>query len=108
MNETNRYARRYHWLGEKVRDFVCEPQAAICTQAKGKALNLVASESAQARAVITQVATEERPNKLIGQLNRLKTLNLPQRPHISLEDIHPDRLGKIFLTTYEHKPQNFE
>src|SRR3972149_10304571 len=108
MNETNRYARRYHWLGEKVSDFVCEPETAICSQARGEALNLVASESAKARKVIAQVAAEERPNKLIGQLNKLKTLNLPQRPHISLEDIHPNRLGKIFLTAYEHKPQNFE
>ncbi|MBM3167420.1 MAG: DUF763 domain-containing protein, partial [Chloroflexi bacterium] len=30
MNEDNRYARRYHWLGEKVTDFVCEPHSAIC------------------------------------------------------------------------------
>jgi len=108
MNEVNRYARRYHWLGEKVVDFVCEPEAAICSQARGEALNLVALESAKVRGVIAQVAAEEKPDKIVGQLNRLKTLNLPQRPYISLEDIHPDRLGKIFLTAYEHKPENFE
>ena len=108
MNEANRYARRYHWLGEKVSDFVCEPEAAICSQGRGEALNLVAMESVKARQVITLVASEEKPNKIVGQLNRLKTLNLPQRPYISLEDIHPDRLGKIFLTAYEHKPENFE
>src|SRR4030042_463572 len=28
MNETNRYARRYHWLSETVTDFVNEPHAA--------------------------------------------------------------------------------
>jgi hypothetical protein len=108
MNEVNRYARRYHWLGEKVVDFVCEPEAAICSQTRGEALNLVALESAKARDVITRVAAEERPNKIVGQLNRLKTLNLPQRPYISLEDIHPHRLGKIFLSAYEHKPESFE
>jgi hypothetical protein len=108
MNENSRYARRYHWLGEKVNDFVCEPEAAICSQAKGKALNLVATESAKARQVITLVASEEKPNKIVGQLNRLKTLNLPQRHHVTLEDIHPDRLGKIFLSAYEHKPEDFE
>jgi hypothetical protein len=108
MNEANRYARRYHWLGEKVSDFVCEPEAAICSQATGEALNLVALESTKARDVITKVAADEKPNKIVGQLNRLKTLNLPQRPYISLEDIHPERLGKIFLTAYEHKPENFE
>jgi hypothetical protein len=108
MNEVNRYARRYHWLGEKVADFVCEPEAAICSQAKGEALNLVALESDKVRDVIARVAVEEKPAKIIGQLNRLKTLNLPRRPYISLEDIHPDRLSKIFLTAYEHKPENFE
>jgi hypothetical protein len=108
MNETNRYARRYHWLGEKVSDFVCEPEAAICSQARGEALNLVALESAKAREVVTQVATEQKPNKIVSQLKRLKTLSLPERAYISLEDIHPDRLGKIFLNAYEHKPGNFE
>jgi hypothetical protein len=108
MNEVNLYARRYHWLGEKVADFVCEPEAAICSQARGEALNLVALESAKVREVIAQVAAEEKPDKIVGQLNKLKTLNLPQRAYISLEDIHPDRLRKIFLTAYDHKPQNFE
>ncbi len=108
MNEVDRYARRYHWVGEKVSDFVCEPEAAICSQAKSTALNLVALESVKAREVITQVATEEKPDKIVGQLNKLKTLNLPRRSHISLEDIHPDRLSKIFLSAYEHKPKNFE
>jgi hypothetical protein len=108
MNEANRYARRYHWLGERVTDFVCEPEAAICSQATGEALNLVALESTEAREVITQVAAEQKPNKIVGQLKRLKTLSLPERESISLEDIHPDRLGKIFLAAYEHKPDNFE
>jgi hypothetical protein len=108
MNEANRYARRYHWLGEKVSDFVCEPEAAICAQTRGEALNLVAIESAEARDVITQVAAEEKPDKIVSQLNKLKTLTLPQRAYISLEDIHPDRLSKIFLSAYERKPENFE
>ena len=108
MNDINRYARRYHWLGEKVTDFVCEPEAAICSQARGEALNLVASESTEARDIITHIAAEEKPNKIVSQLNKLKTMTLPQRPYIALEDIHPDRLSKIFLSTYERKPQDFE
>jgi hypothetical protein len=108
MNEVNRYARRYHWLGEEVSDFVCEPQAAICSQSRGEVLNLVASESTQARNIIAEIAVEERPEKIVSQLNSLKTLNLPGRSHIKLEDIHPDRLSKIFLSTYERKPKDFE
>lgn len=108
MNQVNRYARRYHWLGEKVSNFVCEPEAAICSQAKGETLNLVASESTEARKTITQIAAEEKPEKTIVELNKLKTLTLPQRSYITPKDIHPSRLSKIFLSTYEHKPQNFE
>lgn len=29
MNEASGWARRYHWLGESMEDFVCEPHAAI-------------------------------------------------------------------------------
>ncbi len=108
MNEFNRYARRYHWLGEKVSDFVCEPQSAICSQCRGEALNLVALESSKARDVIAHIATEEEPDKIVSQLTKLKTLSLPRRPYITLEDIHPERLGKIFTTAYERQPKNFE
>ncbi len=108
MNETTRYARRYHWLGESVSDFVSEPEAAICTQARGETLNLVASESARARDVMASVAAEEKPDSLVHELSRLKTLSLPRRPHISPEDIHPDRLRKIFVSAYERKPESFE
>jgi len=108
MNEINRYARRYHWLGEQVSDFVCEPQSAICSQGRGEALNLVASESTEARDIIAHIAAEEKPEKIVAQLNKLKNLTLPSRSYISLNDIHPDRLSKIFLSTYERKPENFE
>jgi len=108
MNEKNHYARRYHWLGENMSDFVCEPHSAICTEGTGETLNLVASESAPARDTIAQITTEESPDKLISQLKRLKTLNLPARHYVSLEDINPDRLNKILLITYEHQPENFE
>ena len=108
MNEQNRYARRYHWLSEGVKDYVCEPHAAICSQGFGSVLNLVAAESEGARSVVTQVAADEKPEKLVDQLNRLKSLTLPAHHYLSLEDLHPERLEKIFLYTYESKPNNFE
>jgi hypothetical protein len=108
MNERNRYARRYHWLNDNVEDFVCEPHSAICSEDFGAALNLVASESEQARAVTTKVAGEQTPETLVTALNKLKSLDLPSRHHLSLQDLHPERLEKIFLTTYECKPDSFE
>ncbi len=108
MNEANRYARRYHWLGETVTDFVNEPHSAILSEARGQALNLTASESGPARTTITGIATEEKPEKLITELKRLKTLSLPSHHQISTSDLHPDSLRKIILSTYERQPQDFE
>jgi len=46
MNENTRWARRYHWLGEDVRDFVSEPHHAVCCDYRqDNILNLVAGES---------------------------------------------------------------
>ena len=49
MNEETRYARRYHWLSQGVKDFVCEPHWAVCCDQRKEALNLVALESQKAR-----------------------------------------------------------
>ncbi len=108
MNETNRYARRYHWLGETVADFVNEPHAAILSELRGEALNLVASESAPARSTITSIATEESPEKVVADLKKIKTLSLPARHQIFTDDLHPDSLSKIILSAYERQPQDFE
>jgi hypothetical protein len=108
MNETNRYARRYHWLSEAVSSFVNEPHSAILSEGRGKALNLVASESDPARTTITSIATMEKPEKTLAELKKLKTLDLPPRHQISINDLHPDSLSKILLSTYERQPSNFE
>jgi len=108
MNEENRYARRYHWLGEQVSDFVCEPHTAICAEAVAGTLNLVAKESGEARETISDIARQENPDKIMGQLKKLQNLELPRRHAIIMQDIHPDRLYKIFVQTYERQPENFE
>jgi hypothetical protein len=107
MNEETRYARRYHWLGEGVSDFVNEPHAAVCCDSIGRPLNMVAAESAEARKVSTSVASEK-PIKLLGELKKIQTLELPPHHGVLLADIHPDRLAGIFVQTYERQPENFE
>jgi len=108
MNEATRYARRYHWLGEKVADFVSEPHSAILSEARGQALNLVASESAPARTTVAEIVTNEKPESVLAELKRLKTLDLPSHHYLSTRDLHPDSLSKILLSTYERQPQGFE
>lgn len=108
MNEQNRYARRYHWLGENVTDFVCEPHAAICAEKNANTLNLVARESSDARHTIADIARQNNPDRIVSDLRRLRELQLPRRHAIEVADIHPDRLYKIFIKTYERQPEDFE
>ncbi|MFC2004439.1 DUF763 domain-containing protein [Chloroflexota bacterium] len=108
MNEATRYARRYHWLGEAVTDFVNEPHSAILSEGKGQALNLIASESDPARTTIAKIATSEKPENVLAELKRIKTLDLPSRHYLSTDDLHPDSLKRIILSTYERQPGDFE
>lgn len=108
MNDHNHYARRYHWLSEIVTDFVNEPHAAILSETRGQVLNLTAGESSEARSTITEIATELKPEKLITDLKKLKTLELPRRHQIEVNDLHENSLTKILLSTYERQPENFE
>jgi len=107
MNTNAHYARRYHWLGKEVKDFVCEPHSAICCDIRVKPLNMIALESQQARELTTELS-REKPENIIKDIKKLQSLSLPVHHQVWLRDINPERLNKIFLNTYEKQPQNFE
>ncbi len=112
MNDQNRMARRYHWLGSRVDDFVCEPHSAICCDKTDTALNLVADESNESRKTIAALSCE-RPEKVLRDFNHLvihseKNYSFPSRHHITTTDVGTNRLEKILVSTYERKPENFE
>lgn len=106
MNTDNGMARRYHWLGEKVDDFVCEPHAAVCCDGRGDTLNMVALESSGARDVSTRVAGQ-RPEAVLSDIERMRSLSLPARHELLVSDINPGRLRSILLSTYERQPEDF-
>ncbi len=108
MNAENLYARRYHWLGEQVQNFVCEPESAICCDRReAEVLNLVAADSEGTR-VATTVLSREEPDHLLGEVEKLKTLELPARHAVALADLNPRRLRSVLLRTYEAQPEGFE
>jgi hypothetical protein len=108
MNEATRYARRYHWLSSELQDFVCEPHKAVCSEGRGDVrLNMVAQEADPCRQMSARLAGEP-PETLVRELKRLQELELPARHHLDLSDIHPDKLARIFLRTYEQPPADFE
>ncbi len=41
-------------------------------------------------------------------LKKLKTLSLPPRHYLSTDDLHPDSLKRVLLSTYERQPNDFE
>ncbi|MBC7341055.1 MAG: DUF763 domain-containing protein [Clostridia bacterium] len=128
MNESLRWARRYHWLSTKVSDFTCEPHLAVCCDHTAITLNLVAEESGAARQVITEVAGEK-PEKTLADLKKLGealraarrpklpagtpasqaslTLSLPATHPITFRDLHPSSLNRVLLRTYSRPPKDF-
>jgi hypothetical protein len=107
MNEKTRYARRYHWLSQGVKDFVCEPHWAVCCDQRNEGLNLVALESEKTRQAMTELS-QERPEFLIHEGKRAAELNLPMKHSIPMEEIYTVRVEKIFTQIYDHSPKNFE
>jgi hypothetical protein len=101
-------ARRYHWLGTRVSDLVCEPHAAVCSEATSPVLNFVAAESSDARTALTTLAREE-PAHVAREMAQLLTLELPARHWVDVRrDVHAGRVHQVLLTTYERQPENFE
>lgn len=109
MRGSDGTARRYHWLGSQVSDFVNEPHAAIATDAQaGTVLNMVASESAAARSVSTEFARQE-PRVVDREIARMISMELPKRHWVDIqEDINPVHLRKVLLSTYEASPKSYE
>ena len=106
MSDRARTARRYHWLSEGLTSFVDEPHAAVCCDARGAQLNMVASESAAARAAVTELAAQP-PHELLSLFERVPSLFMPARHAVGLADVDPGRLHKVLLRTYEQPPEDF-
>ena len=102
-------ARRYHWLGSGVKDFVNEPHAANASDTAGETvLNMVAAESSPARDVSTDFARQE-PRLIDKEIARVITMALPTRHWVDIrKDVNPAHLRKVLLSTYEASPRNFE
>jgi hypothetical protein len=109
MRDHDGTARRYHWLGSQVKDFVNEPHAAVASDSRGESvLNMVATESSDARAASTEFARLE-PRMVDREIARVITMALPSRHWVDIkQDVNPAHLRKVLLSTYEANPQSFE
>ncbi|MGQ9662461.1 MAG: DUF763 domain-containing protein [Kiritimatiellia bacterium] len=111
LNEQFGRARRYHWLGDREKDFVCEPHSAICSDATVPVLNMVAVEAEASRCATTEISrlpTAKVLQEFHTAMASHASLQLPARHNILRCDITPERLGRILLKTYERQPEKFE
>ena len=121
MSDEDRNARRYHWLSDRMEDFVVEPHNAIvCNEKRQRALNMVAKDSEGARKASVDLSKE--PTKKLMNLIQSSAKPFNQK---SLQDWLPktDDPWQQTLTTlnmphninwntlsrlYEFQPNNYE
>jgi hypothetical protein len=109
MRDKDATARRYHWLGSQLKDFVDEPHAAVASDARGESvLNMVAAESSAARNASAEFSRQG-PRIVDREIARVITMALPSRHWVDIrKDVNPAHLRKVLLSTYEANPQSFE
>ncbi len=74
MSADDRTARRYHWLSDRISDFVVEPHNAVVGCKRPKALNMTARDSEGSRKASVDIAKEP-TNKLINHIDALRPLH---------------------------------
>ena len=107
MSDADGMARRYHWLASRLRSFVNEPHAAVCSEQHAPTLNLVAEESGPVRDASATLA-REKPAVVLDALKQRPLLEMPRRHAVLLADVNPQHLDRVLLETYERAPENFE
>ena len=122
MCSKDRTARRYHWLSDKVKNFIVEPHNAIVGETKReRALDMTATESEGCRKVSVDLACEP-PQKVMRLILSIrqeyqKSLEnwLPKTVHTGVSGHPLDLLSmpaninwKSLQQVYEFKPRNYE
>jgi uncharacterized protein len=131
MCESNRYARRYHWLEtalepappapaatagpatsgpRHIDSYVCEPHNAIMAQKEANGqllLNMVAAEAEPSRVASVEVATMH-PDAFLREATAGPTLFMPAHHPVLPDDVHPEWLAKVLRPVYENPPADFE
>ena len=122
MNQETRYARRYHWLGESVDDYLEEPHVGICCDSQtDNTLNMTALESDNARDVsvdlicdnpehLKKYFKDRTPIMSKSQMkldNYFSELKMP-RHHPVLDEDLSHREFEVLKRAWELQPSNYE
>ncbi|MCX8189302.1 MAG: DUF763 domain-containing protein [Nitrososphaeria archaeon] len=118
LNPKNRFARRYHWLSEKVQSFVLEPHSGFFGERiEDVVLNLTSYKSVTAQKVIVDVAKEGpmKVRNMVSELNDKLNVTLmdwifPGQKKVAFKNlIMPVSVDwNVIRKLYEFQPKNFE
>jgi len=103
MNEANRLARRYHWHSPTVRDFTCEPHAAVVGENEGVIMNLVHSAARPAQGAMLDIVRRD-PEVTVAETRRYIA---PIHHDVRAENVDLKRLGAVLATAYEREFRDF-
>lgn len=103
MNGTTGLARRYHWHSASVRDFVCDPHAAILGRPQGTILNLVDARADKAQSALLTIAGQP----VESSLQEARKLVMPARHDVRREDVDLKRLGAVLAIAHEQELRDF-
>lgn len=102
------FARRYHWRSDRIKDFVDEPQAAICAEKVEKdILNLVDHDNGLVREQSVALIAS-RPSQLVRELKKVDELILPKRHFVEVSDIDLKRFERVMSQIHEATPKDYE
>jgi hypothetical protein len=102
LNDEAGLARRYHWHSATVRDFTCEPHAAIAGEHQGEIMNLVDAAAQPAQKALLDIS-HQMPEITIRDL----CLALPARHEVRPQDVDAKRLGAVLAVAYERDLRDF-
>ena len=103
------WARRYHWNSQSLRCFIESPHKGISTDKYFLTLNLIDKYKDDLRTLMAELSRRKADNNMNDILSlKSEGQKLPSRHKVLIQDLNPRFLDKIFLKTYEKKPDNFE
>ncbi len=117
MKTEEGYARRYHWLSEKLDDYIVEPHEALCCDRKeNSVLDMTSEESEESRDVSVDLINDN-PDHLRRYLDKSgqtslsdfgkNNLKMPPRHPVIDMDISKNGWDTL-KNAYELQPSNYE
>jgi hypothetical protein len=126
MNGDSKQARRYHWLGEGLTNFVDEPHAAIDGDARGEIVNLTDRRADASRRGQVDLLETLGPDRISRELAALRAeledrsalparaeqlmlphLHMPAHHEVRASDVFARRLQGTLAAAAERGPKDF-